>query len=245
MSPASVSNSIQNLALFTAIRESALAYPIILACHLSSIAVFGGTILMTDLRLLGLAMTGQPPSDVIGQFRVWKRIGFVTMAASGILLAGAKAETYYANPYFQLKLAMLALVGAHALVFRRQVYRNAAKLDAALSMPGMAKLAACLSLALWMGIVSAGRLIAYYEPASKNAVRAVPRVVRTGARTARAGREARIVPRAVSADPRAARATLPPQGRRTLRRRACRESDLVTPACLVTPVCRSEIPGRY
>jgi hypothetical protein len=165
MSPAEVSNSIQNLSLFAAIRESALAYPIILASHLSSIALFGGAILMTDLRLLGLAMTAQPPSDVIGQFRVWKRIGFVIMAASGILLAGAKAETYYANPYFHLKLATLGLVGVHALVFRRRVYRNAAKLDAAASMPGIAKLAACLSLALWMGVVSAGRLIAYYEPA--------------------------------------------------------------------------------
>jgi hypothetical protein len=92
MSPAEVSNAIQNLALFSAIRESALAYPIILASHLSSIALFGGTILMTDLRLLGVAMTGQPPSDVIGQFRIWKWIGFVVMAASGILLAAPKPK---------------------------------------------------------------------------------------------------------------------------------------------------------
>jgi hypothetical protein len=167
MPAAEVSNSIQDLALFSAIRESALAYPIILACHLSSIALFGGTILMTDLRLLGFAMTGQPPSHVIGQFRIWKRIGFVIMVTTGVLLAGAKAESYYGNPYFQLKLAMLALVGVHALVFRRAVYGNAAKLDEAAPMPGAAKLAACLSLALWMAIISAGRLIAYYEPAAK------------------------------------------------------------------------------
>ena len=167
MVAAEVSNSIQNLALFSAIRESALAYPIILACHLSSIALFGGTILMTDLRLLGFAMTEQPPSHVIGQFRVWKRIGFVIMATSGILLAGSKAESYYGNPYFQFKLAMLALVGVHALVFRRAVYGNAAKLDEAAATSGMTKLTAYLSLALWIGIISAGRLIAYYEPPGK------------------------------------------------------------------------------
>jgi hypothetical protein len=153
-----VSHSIQSLKLFTALRESALAYPIVLSIHLSSIALFGGTILMTNLRLLGLAMTDLPASDAIAQLRPWKRIGFVAMASSGILLGGAKAEMYFGNPYFHLKLTLLALVAAHALAFRRSVYRNP------LPMSGMAKLAACLSLALWLGIISAGRLIAYYEP---------------------------------------------------------------------------------
>ncbi len=38
---------------FTALRESGLPYPIVMSLHLTSIAVFGGLILMTDLRLLG------------------------------------------------------------------------------------------------------------------------------------------------------------------------------------------------
>lgn len=130
---------------------------------------------MTDLRLLGLAMRGQRASEVIGQLRLWKRIGFGMMVATGSLLAGAKAETYYGNPFFQLKLGLIALVGVHAMFFRRRVYGKTAKLDEAPSMPGAAKLAAALSLALWLGIVSAGRLIAYYEPARKDSVRQVPR----------------------------------------------------------------------
>jgi hypothetical protein len=158
-SVAEVSQSIQSAPLFTAVRESALAYPVILSVHLSSIALFGGAILMTNLRLLGLAMTTQPAPEVISQLRHWKRIGFILMAGTGILLAGAKAETYHANPYFQLKLGLIALVAVHAMVFHRQVYRNEAP------RPQTAKLAACLSLALWLGIVAAGRLIAYYEPA--------------------------------------------------------------------------------
>jgi hypothetical protein len=116
--------SIQNLAFFSTIRESALAYPVILATHLSCIAIFGGAILMTDLCLLGLAMTDQPASDLLVQLRNWKRIGFVVMVASGLLLAGSKAETYYANPYFHLKLVLLTLGGMHALAFRRRVHRT-------------------------------------------------------------------------------------------------------------------------
>jgi hypothetical protein len=85
------------------------------------------------------------------------------MISCGILLAGAKLDTYYDNPYFQLKLSLLLLVGVHALVFHRSVYGNAAELDRAAAIPGIAKTAACLSLVLWIGILSAGRWIAYYE----------------------------------------------------------------------------------
>jgi hypothetical protein len=72
------------------------------------------------------------------------------MASSGILLAGAKAGLYSANPFFGLKLGLLVLVGVHALVFRRRLDRSP-------------RLAAYLSLALWLAIVSAGRLIAYWQ----------------------------------------------------------------------------------
>jgi hypothetical protein len=149
--------------LATAVRESELAYPIIMSLHLASIAVFGGMILMTDLRLLGAAMRDIPVADVIRQLRVWKRTGFVVMVTCGMLLAASKADQYYPNPYFRIKMGLLALVGVHALVFRRSVYARAEKLDAAPAIPAVAKIAACLSLGLWLGIMSAGRWIAYYE----------------------------------------------------------------------------------
>ena len=170
MSFASLAIAIQDTDFFTALRESALAYPIIMSTHLASIALFGGMILMTDLRLLGLAMTGTPVSEVVGQLRAWKRLGFVIMVACGILLFGAKAGSYYDNPYFQMKISLLVLVGVHALVFRRGVYANPA-LDRARVMPGNAKLAACLSLVLWVGILSCGRWIAYFEKPEEKPVR--------------------------------------------------------------------------
>lgn len=155
---ASLFQSIRDTSLATAVRESGLAYPLILSLHLTSIAVFGGMILVTDLRLLGVAMVSVPVTDVIGQLRWWKRAGFVVMVTCGGLMAAAKADQYYANPYFQIKMALLLLVGVHALVFRRSVYGNPGKPDRATAMA-----AACLSLALWLGIMSAGRWIAYYE----------------------------------------------------------------------------------
>jgi len=163
MSPAEFSQWVSGLDLFTSLRESALAYPVIMSLHLSSIAVFGGLILMTDLRLLGLAMPNMTVSDIIAQTRIWKRIGFVVMVTCGVLLGGAKLDKYYDNPYFQLKLLFLLLVGVHAIVFHRSVYGNAAELDRAPAIPAIAKTAACLSLVLWISILSFGRWIAYYE----------------------------------------------------------------------------------
>jgi len=144
-------------------RESALVYPIVLSSHLATIAIFGGLILMSDLRLLGLALTNIPVSDVLLRTRPWKRVGFAIMVTCGILLAGSKLVNYYDNPYFQIKMTLLALVGVHSMVFRRSVYGNPAKFDGMKIMPGVAKTAACISLALWLGILSMGRWIAYYE----------------------------------------------------------------------------------
>jgi hypothetical protein len=163
MSPAELSRAIQDTELFTAMRESALVYPIVMSTHLTSIAIFGGMILMTDLRLLGLAMKTMSISDIVQQTRIWKRIGFVIMVTCGALLAGAKLESYYDNPYFQIKIGFLALVGVHAWVFRKSVYGNTAQLDALPTVPRVAKVAACISLVLWVGILSAGRWIAYFE----------------------------------------------------------------------------------
>src|SRR5260370_34106730 len=106
---AELSHAIQETDFFTALRESALTYPIIMSLHLTSIAVFGGLILMTDLRLLGIAMRSTSISDVVRQTRPWKWIGFVIMVTCGVLLACAKLAHYYGNPDFQIKLSLLAL----------------------------------------------------------------------------------------------------------------------------------------
>jgi hypothetical protein len=158
MTIASISHWIQMTGIATTVRESNLLYPWIMTLHLASIGLFGGLILMTDLRLLGVTMQTTPAPAIIARLRLWKRIGFVVMITCGVLLATSKMDTYYPNPYFQIKMLLLALVGVHALVFHGSVYGKSAPADG-----GSAKLAGALSLVLWTGILSMGRWIAYYE----------------------------------------------------------------------------------
>src|SRR5258707_14274831 len=107
MSTAEIAQAIQDTSFFTALRESSLVYPIVLSSHLATIAVFGGLILMTDLRLLGVALTFIPASEMISRTRRWKYVGFLSMITWGILLGGSKFANYYNNPYFLIKMTLL------------------------------------------------------------------------------------------------------------------------------------------
>jgi hypothetical protein len=164
-----IAQAVQDTQFFTAVRESAVVYPVVLSTHLSMIAIFGGLILLTDLRLLGVTLTSVPASEIVRRTRPLKWIGFLIMITCGILLGGAKLLTYYDNPYFILKMSLLVCVGIHALVFRRSVYRNPEALDNPKGLPRAAKVAACLSMVLWVAILSNGRWIAYWEGADPNA----------------------------------------------------------------------------
>jgi hypothetical protein len=154
---------IQDTNFATSFRESQLAYPIVLTGHLTGMGLFGGMVAVTDMRLLGWAMRGSSITDVVNQLRIWKQIGFVMVVGCGSMLLASKAELYYYNPFYWTKMTLLMLVGVHALAFRRSVYGNTAALDQAAEIPRVAKVAACISLLLWIGLVTCGRSIAYFD----------------------------------------------------------------------------------
>jgi hypothetical protein len=63
-----------------------------------------------------------------------------------------------ASKAFRIKLILLALAGLNALTFHLTVYRQAVEWDV---IPRRARLAGMVSLLLWIGIIAAGRSIAY------------------------------------------------------------------------------------
>ena len=124
-----------------------------------SIALFGGMLLITDLRLLDWGLKTRKVSDVWHMALAWKRLGFVVVVVTGLLLMWAEPVRLYRSPSFWVKMTLFALVGVHALVFRRSVYTHPEKLDAGVGW--RAKLAAGASLVLWAGLIVSGRLIAF------------------------------------------------------------------------------------
>jgi len=158
-----IAHYLQSIGFLAEFSESVLAYPIVLSIHLACIAVFGGMILVTDLRLLGLTFKSLTITEVVTSFRPWKRAGGAVMIAMGLLLAASKAEEYAVNPFFWSKMIILGLIGVHALIFRPIVYSKTEELDGSPVIPTKAKVAAILSLGLWTSMFVMGRLIAYWD----------------------------------------------------------------------------------
>jgi hypothetical protein len=125
--------------------------------------VFLGTAVMVDLRLLGLTMRRVPTSEVVSRLVPWAGGGFLVMVASGSLLFYADPVDRYANLFFQGKMVMLLLAGANVWVFHRTAYRKVARWDHDPVPPPAVRLAGGVGLALWTGIVLAGRLMAYEQ----------------------------------------------------------------------------------
>jgi hypothetical protein len=119
---------------------------------------------MTNTRLLGWAFRQDTVSEVVDQLRWPKRIGFLCAATCGFLLFGMKAEEYYLNVFFRIKVMIFLTIAAHALVFRPSVYNKPSKLEGAAGTPLRAKVAGAIALVLWFGVVCAGRGIGYIHP---------------------------------------------------------------------------------
>lgn len=157
---------LQEMSFATYVRESALFYPITLSLHLVGLGLFGGLVAMTNLRFLGVAMTNQPPGDLHRQLRPYKHLGLTLIVTCGLILGWSKAAIYWPNPYFKAKLFLLLMVAVHAVVFRPTVYNNAAleKMNQTGVIPQQAKIAAALSIVIWLGLITCGRMIGYWEP---------------------------------------------------------------------------------
>jgi hypothetical protein len=144
-----------------AMRNSLWAFDITETTHTLGIVLVAGTIMLVDLRLLGMGLRREPVSHVISRIVPWTLSGFVLMFLTGAWLFSAEASKLYHSPAFRIKMVLLSLAGLNALIFHLTVYRRAPEWDDMPVAPVRARLAGLFSLVLWIGIIAAGRSIAY------------------------------------------------------------------------------------
>jgi len=143
------------------IHESEIAYSLIESIHVWSMCLFFGLTVIFDLRLLGWTMRKVPVSDFARRLLPWTIAGFVIMAISGVLLFYAIPVRSYQNIFFRFKMILLLLAGLNVWIFHSRVYPEVATWDVDKAPPKPARIAGALSLALWIGVVASGRMIAY------------------------------------------------------------------------------------
>ena len=152
---------LENTAPAVALRDSVWTFDIVETIHTLGITLVAGTIMLVDLRLLGMGLKREHLSEVISRIVPWTLWGFAFMFFTGCLLFSAEAVKLYGSPAFRIKLVLLSLAGLNALIFHTTIYRQAAEWSNAPVAPLRARVAGALSLILWMCIIAAGRAIAY------------------------------------------------------------------------------------
>jgi len=96
---------IQGTGVGIAIRESTWGYPIVGALHVLAIALFGGAVLMPDVRW-------------------FRRVGLTLVVSTGTLLFVSSAVRYYESTAFRVKMLLLVLLALNAFVSSRQYRRK-------------------------------------------------------------------------------------------------------------------------
>ena len=140
-----------------ALRESPVFFPIVATIHLMGLALIGGAVLVVDLRLLGLALQGQPVAGLAHDAERWLFRGLVVMVSTGILLFMCFATKYYYLTFFWVKMTALTLV----IVFTASVHRRVALANEGEVSPIRCKLVALVSLSLWTIVAVGGRYIGF------------------------------------------------------------------------------------
>ena len=144
-----------------ALREGAVAFPLLLTIHVVSMCLFAGLIIMMDLRLFGIGNMRSPFSTIQRRLFPWQMTGITVNAITGFVLVYGQPLRYYSNVFFWIKAMMMTLAGINAVAFHFSTYESIAEWDMKTVLPRAAKLAAVVSLALWAAVIACGRLMAY------------------------------------------------------------------------------------
>lgn len=134
------------------LKGSLWAYPALEAVHIASIALLFGSLVVLELRLLGLARS-LPVDPLLRLALPVSLFGFSGAAGSGLLLFAADAADLLLNPAFRLKMLLLMLAGLNAAVFHA--------LDGPRVQGARARVQLVASVLIWLSIIACGRMIAY------------------------------------------------------------------------------------
>jgi hypothetical protein len=158
--------SLESSGLASTIRHSLRIFPLIESVHVLGLTMVFGTILIVDLRLLGLASTRRPFTAVASDVLKWTWLAFAVTATSGMLMFITNAAAYYHNAFFRAKMALLVLSGLNMLAFELTARRSVAMWDRKVAAPAAARVVAALSLAMWIGVIILGRWVGFTSSAS-------------------------------------------------------------------------------
>jgi hypothetical protein len=142
-------------ALGRAMQTSTWGFALVETIHLMALAALGGSVLVIDLRLLGVVLKHESARVISRDLGRILLGSLIVMILSGVALLSEEALKCYYSPAFRWKMALLAA----AVVFYFTLHRVAIlRIDR--GKPNLwSRAAAIVSLTLWLGVGIAGRAI--------------------------------------------------------------------------------------
>ena len=155
--------ALEGSALGVFVRESGVwTYAFLNLFHILGVSTLFGSILILDLRLLGLAR--RLPLAELSRFTLpISKIGFAIAAATGVMMLSTNGSEYVGNPYLPIKFAAIGagLVNI-AVVSRLDSWRSLGRRELTPRETRMLAIAGGISLVSWLTAVTAGRMIGYW-----------------------------------------------------------------------------------
>jgi len=151
----------ENSGLADNIRENDVLFPLIESMHVVAICLVVGSILVVDLRLLGLASIHRSLSRVTSGILPLTWSAFAVAVTSGLLLFISNATKYLGNGYFVAKIFLICAAGLNMAIFHGISGRDLPRWENETVLPLPARLAGGLSILLWISVVTCGRWIGF------------------------------------------------------------------------------------
>jgi Family of unknown function (DUF6644) len=153
--------SIQASAPAQWMRTSLIALPVVESIHVLAGAIVFGTVLIVDLRLLGLPDTQRAVTRVCNEMLRFTWIAFAVSLTAGALMFSANAHTYVGNTAFRLKMLALLGAGVNMALFHGFTYRTVSSWDKNAPVPLAGRIAGATSILLWVCVIFLARWIGF------------------------------------------------------------------------------------
>jgi len=138
-----------------------LIIPISQTVHILGVAIVMIAVGMMNLHLLGIQVTRQSFAQLSERWMPWLWAAMAVLFLTGAIQTIAEPTREFMNNTFRIKIVMLLVAVAITIIYRTQIKKDPKYWDLSGEHRALALGLASLSLVLWLGIVAAGRLIAY------------------------------------------------------------------------------------
>ena len=139
------------------IHQMKWAFTTIEVIHVAAILLVIGSIAIVDLRLLGIASTARPFTQLARDVLPFTWVAFVLAATTGSLLFISQATAYFTTTTFWIKMSIMALAAINMLIFEFITVRGVQNWDLKTTPPPPARLAGGISLTCWLLVFVFGR----------------------------------------------------------------------------------------